>query len=46
MNIVEALTVQNKLLKHENNNLRGSLIKERDSIPIKKVFLSKYATIS
>ena len=29
VNTVEALTAQNELFKHENNNLRGSLIKEK-----------------
>ena len=29
VNTVEALTAQNELLKHKNNNLRGSLIKEK-----------------
>ena len=29
VNTAKALTVQNKLLKYENNNLKGSLIKEK-----------------
>ena len=36
VNMVEALTAQNELLKHKNNNLKGSLIKEKGQYIYKK----------